>query len=419
LPITESHSDGGVLPDSMEISDAAAIAYRGRDFWGWFELLWDERRRLIRWGLAGFVLACLLAVLLPRKYEATTRVLPSETTSSAAMMTAGAGAAAPNLGSMADLLGTKTSGALCAAILRSDTVLDAVIDRFDLRKVYHVQDYDTARTELADHTVISEDKKSGIVVLTVTDRQPQRVAAMTNAYAEEADKLLQSLNTSSAHREREFLEPRIAVVRDNLIAAEKQLAQFSSNNSVLDIKEQGKAAFEVTGKTQGELIATQSELQGLRQIYGPDYPRVKSLEAKAAALRKSIAKLGAGSGGGDEGLDYLALARLPGLGATYADIFREVNLQAAVYEALVKQYEISKVEEVKATPRLLVIDHGKVPARKSSPRILLLLLAGMGSGLVGGVVAVRCAEQWTSIQPADRRKLLVQRVLLDIRRKPR
>jgi uncharacterized protein involved in exopolysaccharide biosynthesis len=374
---------------------------------------------LLLWSLAGLALASVLALLLPRKYEATTRVLPSETNSMAAIMAPGQGAGAPNLGPMAELLGVRSSGALCAAILRSDTVLDALIDRFELRKVYRVKDNDTARKELAAHTVVSENKKSGIVEVTVTDGDAQRAAAMTNAYAWEADKRLQSLNTSSAHREREFLEKRIVVVRDNLFAAEKQLAQFSSKNSALDITQQSKAAFEVAGKAQGELIATRSKLQGLRQIYGPDYPQVKSLEAEAAALQNSIAKLSSKPSKEDDAPDYLSLSRLPAVGATYADLFREVKLQEAVYETLVKQYEISKIEEVKATPRLLVIDKGKVPTRKSSPRIFLLLLGGFGSGLIGGVISIRCAEQWTSLQPDDRRKLIVQRVLQDIRKKPR
>ena len=39
----------------------------------------------------------------------------------------------------------KTPGALCAALLRSDTVLDGVINRQDLRKVYQARDDDKAR----------------------------------------------------------------------------------------------------------------------------------------------------------------------------------------------------------------------------------------------------------------------------------
>lgn len=397
----------------IETLDVSAVANESRDFWDWIELLWDQRRKLILWSAAGLALACLLAAILPRKYEATTRVLPSETASSVSQMTVGAGIGAPNLGSMADLLGARSSGALCAAILRSDTVLDAVINHFDLRKVYYLRDYGAARAKLADCTVISEDKKSGIVVVTVIDHDPQRAAAMANTYAEEADKRMQLLNTSSAHREREFLEQRIALVRNNLLDAEKQLARFSSKNSALDIREQGKAAFEVTGKIQGELIASQSELQGLREIYGPEHPRVKSLEAKVVSLKTSMAKLNVGASDG-EGPDYFALSKLPTLGATYADMFREVKLQEGVYEALVKQYEISKLEEVKATPRLRVVDPGKVPERKSSPQLGILFLLCTACGFSAGTIAIMASATWRHSGSESRWKQLGIRIAADL-----
>ena len=83
------------------------------------------------------------------------------------------------------------------------------------------------------------------------------------------------------------------MVRQGLLADEQQLARFSSRNSALDIKEQGKAAFEMAGRIQGEWIATRSELEGARQMYGPEHPQVRSLEAKAAALRASLDRMGA------------------------------------------------------------------------------------------------------------------------------
>jgi uncharacterized protein involved in exopolysaccharide biosynthesis len=417
--LTENYCGSASLPRPAEIAGNSIPASTGRDLCGWMEVLWEARRRLLRWSLAGFALACLLAVALPRKYQATTLVLPSENTS-ATMMLEGSGAALPSLGSMSQLTGTRTPGSLFAAILRSDTVEDALINRFDLRKGYGVRGYETARTRLSDSTVISEDKKSGIVAVTVTDREPQRVAALTNAYVEEADKVLQSLNTSAAHCEREFLEKRIAGARDSLSTDEAQLTRFSSRNSALDLKEQGKAALETAGKIQVEWIATQSELKGLRQSYGPEHPQVRSLEAKAAALRASLGKMvnTPQTPPGGSGLDYLSLSRLPSVGASYADLLREVQLQESVYEALVKQYEISKVEEAKQTPRLRVIDDAKSPERRSSPQVFILfVLCGVG-GLMGGVLAAMSAAAWRDSASGNGWKRLRLRVAADLRRRP-
>jgi len=432
LPVSSAVS----LPASQEIA-VGSMAAQSMDLWGWLEVLWEERRRLLQWSLGGAALACLLAAALPSKYQSTARVLPSENPPSALMM-AGSSMALPSAGPISELIGTRTPGALFAAILRSDTVEDALIDRFDLRRVYHVRGYDRARRKLSDDTVISEDKKSGIVTLTVTGGQQQRVAALANAYVEEADKVLQSLNTSEAHREREFLEGRIAVVRQGLLADEQQMARFSSRSSALDIKEQGKAAFEMAGRIQGEWIATRSELEGLRQMYGPDHPQVRSLEAKAAALRASLDKMGTApdeeqgdlpkdvsenaaqdaQAPGGSGLDYLSLGRLPVVGAGYADRQRQVQLQEAVYEALVKQYEMAKVEEAKQTPRLRVIDAGQPPERRSSPRLLVLFALCTLFGLVAGVLAVLGSAVWRDSPPGSGWKRLGLRMAADLRRRP-
>jgi len=403
--------------NSTVVLRSSLKGFQRNTFYEMVELLWEQRASLLRWILGGVGLTIVLALLLPAKYQSTTRVLPSESTSEAMMMAgSAAGAAMPNLGMMSDLLGMKTPGALCAAILRSDSVLDGVINRLDLRKVYYIKDYDRTRQKLADRTIVSEDKKSGIVTLSVTDYNAKRAAAIANAYVAELDRVLQTLNTSGAHREREFLEKHVGVVRQNLTEAEKQLAQFSSKNSTLDIKEQGRAAMEVAGKVQGELIVAQSELQGLRQIYGPEHPRVRAAEARVAQLRATAGRLGATTGDTQDGnMDYFSLSRLPVVGVTYADLFREVKVQEAIYEALLKEYEISKVEEAKATPRIRVIDYGEVPSRRASPRLWTLALLCLWGCFVLGILAIIVRHKWEEAEPDSPWKQLGLRVASDFR----
>ena len=407
-----------VLIDSPDPDHRPRARFRGGYLHDLVELLWERRRELAWWTLSGVALAALLWFVLPPKYESTARVLPSESTSSTAMMMAGtslAGAGLPNIGMMPDLLGTRTPGALCAAILRSDKVLDAIINRFDLRAVYRVRNYDKARAELSDRTVVNDDRKSGIVTWTVVDRDANRAAEIANAYAENLDKVLQSLNTSAAHREREFLEQRIAVARQDLGGAEKTLSEFSSKNSTLDIREQGKAAFEVAGKVEGEYLAAQAELRGLRQIYGPDHPKVKAQEAKVADLRAAAGRLGSTSDDGTSDSGFLSAARLPGVGATYADMLREVKIQEVVYETLVKQYEVSRVEEAKETPRLRVIDNGKVASRRSSPKILVLLILCVWAGFTVGVITIEVRSRWQKTSADNPWKSLGLRISDDLR----
>src|ERR1700721_672723 len=166
-----------------------------------------------------------------------------------------------------DLLGMKTTGALFVGVLKSRTALDRIVDRYDLKKVYGEKLELKAREKLADRTEISEERKSGIIRVTVTDRDPKRAAAIAGSYVDELDTLMAQLTTSSAHRERMFLEQRLAGVNRDLETAEKEFSQFASKNATLDITEQGKAMVMAAATRGGQLIATQSELEGLKQIY--------------------------------------------------------------------------------------------------------------------------------------------------------
>src|SRR2546422_4285178 len=125
--------------------------------------------------------------------------------------------------------------------------------------------YTTLFRSLEENTDINEDRKSGIIALTVTDTSPTRAAEIARGYLEELDRLNAELTTSVAHRERVFIEERLKTVKQDLDSASRELSQFSSRNTTVDIQEQGKAMVEATAKLQGELIAAQAQLSSLRR----------------------------------------------------------------------------------------------------------------------------------------------------------
>jgi capsule polysaccharide export protein KpsE/RkpR len=346
------------------------------------------------------------------------------------MMAAMASKVGGGLGSVAgDLLGVKSSGALFIGVLRSQTAQDRLIQQFDLRNIYGKRLIVDARTKLDENTSISEDRKSGIITISVTDRSPQRAAALANAYVDELNSLVAELSTSSAHRERVFLEERLKVAKLDLDAAVNELAQFSSKNNTLDIQQEGKAMLDAAGALAGEMIVAQSELEGLRQIYTDNNPRVRSLNARVVELRKQLEKLGGAKPSGDRtaaptngqpansipapgsGLPYPTIHSLPLLGAKYADYYRRAKIQETVYELLTEQYELAKVQEAKETPSVKVLDPGTIPEKKSFPPRSLIILAGTFFVLSGCVVWVLGSDHWNQADPDDPRKILAREVV--------
>ncbi len=172
--------------------------------------------------------------------------------------------------------------------LRSRTVEDRLVNRFDLRRVYGVRYMEDARTYLEGNTSISEDRKSGVITISVNDRDRQRSAALAEAYVEELNWLLSQVSTSSARRERIFIEQRLVTVKQDLHHAAEEFSQFASQNTTLDVPSQTKAMVEAGADLQGSLMASQSELEGLEQIYTPGNVRVRSLRARVDELRRQL-----------------------------------------------------------------------------------------------------------------------------------
>ncbi len=228
-------------------------------------LVWDARKLIACIWAAGVALSLVIALLLPKSYQSTARLMPpdSESSSNAAILSALASSGPVLSGAGSLLFGIKSSGALFIGILRSRTVEDRLVARFDLREVYGETLLGDASEKLRQRTFISEDRKSEILTLTVTDRDPRRATALAGAYIEELNRLVTELSTSSARRERVFLERRLETVHRELERAESNLSEFASRNAAIDIPVQGKAMVDAAAHLQDQIIAAQAELEGL------------------------------------------------------------------------------------------------------------------------------------------------------------
>ena len=392
-------------------------------------LLWAQRRLLSKALLAGVLAGIVIALLIPSRYESTVQLMPPDNQSAGnlAMLASLASKSAGGMGMIAgDLLGVRSSGALFVGILRSRTVEDRIIERFQLKRVYGIRYDEDARRKLSENSGAAEDRKSGIITLTVSDPDRTRAQAMATAYVEELNRLVAELSTSAAHRERVFLEERLTGVKKDLDQASHDLGEFSSKNAAVDVKEQARAMLEAAATLQGELIAAESQRQALETIYTPNNVRVREADARVRELKKELDKLGGREDGtgtttttapnaaADADPLYPSLRRLPLLGAQYADLFRKAKIQEAVFETLTQQFEIAKVQEAKETPSVKMLDDASLPEHRSfPPRMLITFVCGL-LGLLAASVWVAGKQRWDEIDGGDRRKSFAVEVFSDV-----
>ncbi len=393
-------------------------------------LLWKHRRLLMRVAAVALVLSVVMVLAIPKRYTATARVMPPEQQSSGAMMLAALAGRTSGLGGVGalagDLLGGHSTTALLIDLLRSGTVSGHLIDRFDLQKLYHSRYRMDAGKRLARRTKITDDKKSGVITLAVQDESPERAQQMAQAYLDELNKLATQTSTSSARREREFIEQRLQTVRQELEKAQVELSEFSSKNSTVDIKEQTRALVDAGSRVEGELLVAKSGLQSLRQIYGDGNVRVKETEARIASLQHELEQMAGSSrapseasanDSGNASELYPQLRQLPRLAVPYADLYRRVRVQETVFELLTQQYEMARIEEAKDIPVVSVIDPPGLPEKKSFPPRTLLVLGMTVFCLVLASMWILAREAWAQLDAADPRRVLGAEVLSVLRRR--
>jgi capsule polysaccharide export protein KpsE/RkpR len=423
------------MPPALEDEQAMQVASPSQ--WAVHALLlWKHRRTLARVTAISLLVSLCISFIIPKQYKSITSIMPPDPQGSNAMMlaamTAHAGSLGP-LGSLASgLLGGHSSTALFINLLHSGTVSSHLIDRFNLQHVYHKRyRIDTAK-HLARLTKISEDKKSGVISIEVEDTDRVRARDIAQSYLDELNKLVNRTNTSTAHRERVFIEQRLHAVQLNLERAELDLSQFSSKSNAIDIKEQTRAMVDAGARVQAELLVEQSGLQSLRQIYGDGNVRVRETQARIASLQSQLVEMTGSSAPlsrrevNDIGLEskdndnkgelYPPLRQLPRLAVPYADLYRRVKIQEAVFELLTQQYEMARIEEVKDVPVVSVIDPPGIPEKKSFPHRLLLTLLLTSLSFAGALALILMLDHWSTISPNDPRKELATEVLPVLRR---
>ncbi len=412
------------IPLEAEITrpDARVMGATSAKTLRFLDLIARRRRLLVVFVVWGFAISLALAFVIPVRYESVTRLMPPDqaTGMSATMLSALTAKAGDSVGTLAsDLLGMHTTGATLVGILSSRTVQDDLINRFDLRKVYSKKKYEDARKVLSRRTDISEDRKSGIITIKVEDRDRDRAAMIARGYVDDLNSRVSQLTTSSARRERVFLEDRLASIKQQLDESTLQLSRFSSKNKTFDPQVEGKAMLDAASTLQGELIAAESELKGMEQIYGPENARVRSTAARVSELRSKLNALSGNSGAaatkdGESGSEvlYPSLQQLPMLGNTYYDLARQAKINETVYEILTKQYELAKVEEAKEIPTIKVLDEAIAPERKVWPPRTLIVTLGTILAFFLGVTWLTANDAWEGFDSSHPYKLL----LLQLRR---
>jgi len=148
-------------------------------------------------------------------------------------------------------------------------------------------------------------------------------------------------------------------------------------------------------------------LSGLEQIYAESNVRVKSLKARIDKLNQQLQRIAGDSANptSSEGLIAPPIKKIPLLGVTYADLYRQNKIEETVYELLTQQYEMAKVQEAKEIPTVKILDAPVLPTKKLFPGPIAIVCIGTLLGIASGAAWLVFRKRWTESNPGPGRVL--------------
>lgn len=330
-------------------------------------------------------LSCALAgaalyAITPKTYRASTQLLPPQQaqTGAAAMLAQLGGAAAAVTGAST----VKNPNDVYVAMLGSRRVMDRLLARFELLKVYDVTSPERARRALKGNTAIRVDK-SGLITLDFDDRDPKRAAAVANGYVDELVALTKVLAVTEAGQRRLFFERQLGMAKDELASAEQALKAALDTNGVISVDSDSRALIETVGRLRAQISAREVQVGALEKFVTTANPEYRRAQEELNSLKSELARLQNGRPEAGAGADSTPAARQRGL--ENIKILRDVKYYQMLYELLAKQYEAARLDEAKDAAVIQVLDRAVEPEHKVAPKLLWMLVGGAALGLLAAL----------------------------------
>lgn len=364
------------------------------------QVIAENLRLLVLGPLVVGVLALGLSFAIRPTFTATTVFMaPQQQQGAAALMLQSLGALGGLAGAAA---GIKNPNDQYVALLKSDAIANALIERFGLMERYKSETKTDARTRLDNVSKISAGK-DGLITVEVSDHEPQVAADIANAYAQELHTLLGRLAVTEAQQRRAFFEAQLQKTKVQLTQAEQALRDTGVNTSAL--KANPAAAIAGIAQLKAQIAAQEVKIASMRGYLTESAPDFKQALTELAALNAQSAKLERPAPADSADADYVAR-------------YRDFKYYETLFELFAKQYELARVDEAREGAVIQVVDVAEPPERKSKPKkALIAVMATLASGFVllvfvfvrnamrATVQDAATASKWAALRLAFRQSL--------------
>ena len=389
----------GVLPGSEESELSINTDFDDIDLFRIGKILWSSKLEIIRNVFIVSILSVVLAFMLPKTYRSASIIMPPTTSSERGIFSSGDGMFA-----LESLLSpTSSSDAnTFLAILKSHTIMQSVIEKFNLIEFYDVENNEKAQQSLENDTNFEINEEGTIRVETYiktgwfhSDEDEEICKALsrdiTNYFVEKLDIVNKRLKSEKAMQHRMFIENRYYQNIKDLAMAEEVLKTFQETHNTVALPEQTTASIQVSSEILSRISIQKVKLSVLEETLSETHPEIQFLKSEISGLKKELDKMDFGD---PESAVIPGFSNVPNLGLKLGRLMRDVEVQNTLYNFLTQQYEEAKIQEAKDTPTVQVLDYAVLPQLKYKPVRSRIVIIGFVLSTIFSLYYVYFRVRW-------------------------
>lgn len=333
------------------------------------------------------VLGATISLILPKWYTSTAVVVPTVQSGGFNL----ASALNPFLSQSFGFTPSEPQVLTYLGILQSRYVHESAIKEFNLIEIWRCKNIDDALETMPEHTETGIDN-NGLIYVESTEKDPQLAADIANFFVDKLQEVNVQLSTQSAKANREFLEARVNEMTKALNSAEDTLRAFQEKNGAYSIPEQVQAMITSAATLQANIYALEVEVQVMENSVNKDHPELLNKKLELAEMKKKLRTMENAADPSDLAEFQIPFNKLPKVGVEYFRLMRDVEKFGAILEFLVPQLENAKLEEIKNTPTIQVLDRAVPAEQKSKPVRSVLTLVIVFMGMTATIIYIAIVE---------------------------
>lgn len=250
--------------------------------------------------------------------------------------------------------------------------------RFALKTVTKLE----AINALQRRLIVSESaKQSGIISLTLTGEDPDKIAVVLNTIAE--NYLSQNIARQEAKDTRSltFLQDQLPKIRRELDAAEARLNAYREQRDSVDLSLEAKTVLDQVVNVENQLNELTFREAEVSQLFKKDHPTYRALREKKQTLEQERTRLNN------------RVSSMPSTQQEILRLSRDVESGRTIYLQLLTRQQELNISRSSAIGNVRIIDPAVTQPGPVKPHKVIIIVFGMLVGLMlsAGTVLVRSA----------------------------